>query len=273
MVDRFKDIFRAEKPIIGVLHLPPLPGSPGFAGNPAAVKARAVREAGLLAEAGYDGLIVENYGDIPFLGNQVGPETVAAMALVTDAVRSSVDLPVGVNVLRNDYVSAFGIAAACGCEFIRLNVLVGAFVTPEGVIEGRPGEVLRVRRQVSPEVLLFADVSVKHARSIAGTTIDEEALDAVERGRADCLVVTGSRTGEPVSMEEVRVVKTRLAQAGITVPVLAGSGVSDSNARDVLEACDGVIVGSYIRKEGKAGNEIELSRARRLTDIRQKLEG
>jgi membrane complex biogenesis BtpA family protein len=273
MMDRFKGIFEAERPLVGVLHLAPLPGSPGFAGDLPAIRDRAVREAGLLSEAGYDGLIVENYGDLPFLKDRVDPETVAAMTLVCDAVRRSVEVPVGANVLRNDYASALAVAAVSALAFIRINVLVGAFVTPEGVIEGRPGRVLRMRRRIAPGVRVFADVSVKHARSIAATTIDEEALDAVERGKADCLIITGPRTGEPASLEAVRAVTTRLAREHITVPVLVGSGVSDSNAREVLEVSDGIIVGSYIRQHGRAGNEIDPDRVRNLAEIRQKVEG
>jgi membrane complex biogenesis BtpA family protein len=272
-MDRFKNILGAPKPIIGVLHLAPLPGSPGFSGEFPEVTARAVREAEVLAEAGYDGLIVENYGDLPFIKDGVGPETVAAMAVVTGAVTRAVDIPVGVNILRNDYTSAFAVAAACGCEFIRLNVLVGTFVTPEGLIEGRPGEVLRLRRRLAPEALIFADVSVKHARPVAVNTIDEEALDVVERGMADCLILTGPRTGEQASSEAARVVKTRLAKEKIWVPVLIGSGVRDSNAEEMFRASDGVIVGSYIRKDGRAGNEIDPDRVRRLAEIRQSLEG
>ena len=273
MMDRFKDIFEAEKPLIGVLHLAPLPGSPGFAGDLQVIKDRAVREAALLAEAGYDGLIVENYGDLPFHKDRVDAETIAAMTLVCDAVRVAVQIPVGVNVLRNDYASALAVAAVSDLAFIRINVLVGAFVTPEGVIEGRPGEVLRMRRRIAPEILIFADVSVKHARPLAAATIDEDALDAVERGKADCLIITGPRTGEPASPEAVRAVKTRLAQERIAVPVLVGSGVGDSNVRDMLEICDGLIVGSYIRKSGRAGNEIEPERARKLAEIKKKVEG
>jgi membrane complex biogenesis BtpA family protein len=273
MMNPFKDIFRAAKPLIGVLHLEPLPGSPDFAGDVPAIRDRAVREAGILAGAGYDGLIVENFGDLPFVKDHVGPETVAAMALVVDAVKASARLPVGVNVLRNDYTSALGVAAACGCEFIRVNVLVGAYVTPEGVIEGRPAEVLRLRRRVAPETLVFADVCVKHARPIAATTIDEDALDAVERGKADCLIITGVRTGGPASAEEVRLVKTRLGQDNPEVPVLVGSGITESNVREMLDLSDGIIVGSYIRKMGRAGNEIEPTRAARLAEIRQQVEG
>jgi membrane complex biogenesis BtpA family protein len=272
-MDRFKEIFGQGKPLVGVLHLPPLPGSPGYAGDLPAIRDRAVEEAALLAGAGYQGLIVENYGDLPFLKEGVAPETVAAMSLIVDATKRSVDLPVGVNVLRNDYASALGIASVCECEFIRLNVLVGAFVTPEGMIEGRPGEVQRLHRLVAPRTMIFADIGVKHARSIAGTTVDEEAVDAVERGGADCLIITGTRTGGPASLDEVRAVKIRLVQENLEVPVLVGSGVDDSNAKDVFEAADGVIVGSYIRKEGKAGNAIEPARAGRLVEIKHQVEG
>jgi membrane complex biogenesis BtpA family protein len=273
MNNRFEDVFRVVKPIIGVLHLAPLPGSPGFGGDFGSVRDRAVREAATLAQAGYDGLIVENFGDIPFAGDRVGTETVAAMALAADAVKNSTGLPVGVNVLRNDYTAALGVAAACGCEFIRVNVLVGAYVTPEGVIEGRPAQVLRLRRRIAPETLIFADIRVKHARPLAGITIDEDALDAVERGKADCLIVTGARTGGEASEEDVRAVKTRLNQADLAVPVLVGSGVTESNARNMLALSDGVIVGSYIREMGRAGNDIEPARAARLAAIRHQVEG
>ncbi len=273
MMNRFENIFRAVKPLIGVLHLAPLPGSPDFGGDVSAIRDHAVREAGILGEAGYDGLIVENFGDLPFQKDRVGPETVAAMTLVVEAVKASVDVPVGVNVLRNDFTSALAVAAVCGCEFIRVNVLVGAYVTPEGVIEGRPAEVLRLRRWMAPETLIFADVCVKHARPVAATTIDEDAMDAVERGKADCLIITGARTGGQASAEEVRIVKTRLGRENLAVPVLVGSGITESNAREMLDLADGVIVGSYIRKMGRAGNEIELTRAGKLVEIRQQVEG
>lgn len=271
-MNRFKEIFRAAKPLVGVLHLAPLPGSPGFGADVPAIKERAVREAGYLADAGYDGFIVENFGDLPFAKDGVGPETVAAMALVVEAVKASGGLPVGVNVLRNDYASALGIAAACGCEFIRINVLVGTYVTPEGLIEGRPSEVLRLRRRIVPETMIFADICVKHAHPVAATTIDEDALDAVERGKADCLIITGARTGGPASAEDVRVVRTVLGRDNPAVPVLVGSGVTESNAREMLTIADGVIVGSYIRKSGRAGNEIDPARAARLAEIRNQVE-
>ena len=134
-------------------HSPRAPaGKPRVSGRPAALVIARRRRGGarLLAGAGFDGLVVENYGDLPFLSGRVGPETVAAMALVAGEIKRAVSIPVGVNVLRNDAAAALAIAGVCGCEFVRVNVLVGAFVTSEGVVEGQPGEVMRLRQSMAP---------------------------------------------------------------------------------------------------------------------------
>ena len=268
-----KDIFGPGKIGVGVLHLAPLPGSPGFAGDQDAVRDRALHEAEILASAGYDGLIIENYGDLPFLKASVGRATIDAMSAIAEEVKASVGIHIGVNVLRNDYRASLAIAAACGCEFVRINILVGAYVTPEGLIEGRPGEVLRLRKQMAPGVRIFADVRVKHAYPLAATTIDEDALDVAERGKADYLIVTGARTGSPPSAEELRAGGLSLNKARLNVPVLVGSGITPSNVADFLRLSDGFIVGSYIRKDGRAGERIEFEKARELTKIKESVEG
>jgi membrane complex biogenesis BtpA family protein len=268
----FNSAFGQGKIGIGVVHLAPLPGSPDFAGSVSAVRDRALREAELLLRAGFDGLIIENYGDLPFFKDSVGKETIEVMTDITKGVKAAVDVPVGVNVLRNDYKASLTIAAACRCEFVRINILVGAYVTPEGLIEGKPGEVLRLRKQIAPEVMIFADVRVKHAYPLAAATIDEDALDVAERGKADYLIVTGARTGSPPSEEELRAVKLRLEKAGLYVPVLVGSGVTPANAADFLRLSDGFIVGSSIRKKGRAGEDIEFEKARELAKIKQSVE-
>jgi hypothetical protein len=152
-------------------------------------------------------------------------------------------------------------------------VLVGAYVTPEGIIEGEPGSVLRLRGRSAPDVMIFADVRVKHAHPVVATTIDEEALDAVERGGADCLIVTGPRTGAPPSGDDLRAVRERLAREAIGSPVLVGSGVTPSNAREFLGLSDGLIVGSYVRRDGRAGHPVDPERARELASIKQTAEG
>lgn len=254
-------VFGPEKVAIGVIHLAPLPGSPGYEGGLDGIVQKAVREAETLEKAGFAGLIVENYGDIPFHTSEVGPETIASMALVVKGIRDAAGVPMGVNVLRNDARAALAIAGVCGAEFVRVNVLVGAFVTSEGIIEGRPAEVLRLRDALAPGCLIFADIMVKHGAPLANTTIGEEALDAAERGMADCIIVTGKRTGRAPSAEELMEAGDALAGGTRQVPLLVGSGAVPSNLETLLNLSDGVIVGSYMRKGGVAGTDLDVDRA------------
>ena len=158
-------LFGTRKAFIGVVHLPPLPGSPGWRGDMEAVLVQAQKEAHLLAEGGADGIIVENFGDAPFATGHVGPHTVAAMTLAVQAVMERVALPVGINMLRNDPYSALAVAVATGARFIRANVHYGVMVAEEGLIQGRADETLRYRRALGADqkVKIFADVLVKHA--------------------------------------------------------------------------------------------------------------
>lgn len=270
MAKRYQGVFGTGKVLIGVLHLEPLPGSPGYEGRLARVVTRAVGEAQLVARCGFDALIVENYGDLPFLSGRAEAETVAAMAIVANEIKQAVKLPVGINVLRNDARAALAITGVTGCEFVRVNILVGAFTTSEGLIQGEPGEVLRFRDRVAPEALIFADTMVKHASPLAPTTLAEDVLDVVERGRADAVIVTGARTGRPPAGDDLETVRASLRAAGLAVPVFVGSGADPHNAEDFLSLSDGLIVGSYIRRGGRAGEPIDERRAARMGKIKQK---
>ncbi|MFZ1947315.1 MAG: BtpA/SgcQ family protein [bacterium] len=267
----FEDTFGGGKILLGVIHLRALPGSPAHRGGLAGVVTGAVEEARMMAGAGFGGLIIENYGDIPFLTGRVAAETVAAMAVVAAEVKKAVKIPTGINVLRNDAESALAIAGACGCEFIRVNVLVGAFVTSEGLVEGRPGRVARRREAIAPDALILADIMVKHARPLGPTTLGEDALDAVERGRADAVIVTGPRTGRPPAMDDLETVRASLKGAGLGVPILVGSGAEPSNAEDFLRLADGLIVGSYIRRGGMAGERLDGDRTREMGNLARRV--
>lgn len=266
----FKRVFRQPKVAIGVIHLLPLPGSPGYLDNLDAAIERGVTEARMLEEAGFGGLIVENFGDIPFLKDKVSAVTTAAMAIATREIASAVSIPVGVNVLRNDYASALAVAGVSRCSFIRVNVLVGGYITTEGIIEGNPGAVHRLKQIVSPETLIFADVMVKHAYRIGEIDVGDDALDVAERGKADCLIITGRRTGSPPSAEDLKQVRAKLEENGIDKPLLVGSGLSAANADKFLRLCDGFIVSSSLRDNGKAGQPID---PQRLRDFQTVLEG
>lgn len=256
---------------IGVIHLPPLPGAPRWplAGGDFdnLVLTRAVQDARAYAENGADAVIVENFGDAPFARGAVGPETVAAMAAAGRAVREILaphGIPLGFNVLRNDARAALALCAACGGEFVRVNVLAGSAWTDQGLIEGDAHGLLRFRRAVCPGVLILADVHVKHARpapGVAALPIEEAARDARERGGADALIVSGTATGAVTDPGEV----SRVRAACPDAPVLVGSGATPENVGELLAAgAHGVIVGSALMANGRAGGPVETPRVERL---------
>lgn len=261
---RFHDIFPAPAPVIGMIHLAPLPGSPGWGGSLETVIHTAVRDAGILAEEGVDGVLVENLGDAPFLPGPVPPETVAAMSVVVERLRSLVIGRVawGVNVLRNDARGALAVAAASGASFIRVNVHLGIQATDQGWIEGRGYETMRLRASLAPRVAVLADACVKHARPPAPLPLTEEVADLVERGLVDAVLVTGSRTGSPPTDHDLR--EARTAARGI--PVLAASGIDASSVAGVLSLCDGVIVGTALQQAGQTGASIDRRRVRRFLE-------
>ncbi len=248
-----------RKPLVGVIHLPALPGAPRYTGPFGRVIDDAVRDTMALAEAGFDAVLVENFGDAPFYRGKVPAETVAAMAVVTDAVRRAGGIPVGVNVLRNDGESAMAIAVAAGARFIRVNVLVGARVTDQGVIEGAAAELLRTRARLSAlGVLLVADVGVKHSSPLGASDLGAEASEAVERALADVLVVTGTRTGAEANRAAVATVRTAVPG----VPIWLGSGAKGDTLASWLDVVDGVIVGSALRADGRAGGPVDPARCK-----------
>jgi membrane complex biogenesis BtpA family protein len=229
----------------------------------AAIVESALKDARALAEGGVDAIMVENFGDVPFAKDAVEPHTIAAMTRAIAEIAREVSLPIGVNVLRNDATSAMAIASVCGAAMIRVNVHTGAMLTDQGIVEGRAKETLALRRRLGSNVLILADVHVKHARPLADVPIDEAAADAVERGLADALIVTGSRTGAGVDRERLRRVRSSAA-----APVLVGSGVTAGTIAELRAECDGVIVGSWLKVDGSVGAPVDVERVRRLVEAR-----
>jgi membrane complex biogenesis BtpA family protein len=260
------------KLLVGVIHLPRLPSTHyvGEVGVEEVVE-RAVKESRILEELGYGGIIVENFGDAPFLKRVRDPLTLAAFTVVAREVVKSVRIDVGINLLRNSGLEAYSVALATGAKFIRVNSLVETLLTDSGVV-GPEAPRLRNVRFNYPGVKIFADIVCKHGSSLSYLAYREQSLvkggtepledlvaDAVERGRADALVVTGTRTGEEPDVEFLSKVKSVSP-----VPVLVGSGATPENLEALLRRADGVIVGSYIKADGKAGNPVDFERARRF---------
>jgi uncharacterized protein len=265
-------IFQKRKVAIGVVHCPPLPGAPRYDGTPMeTVYDRALRDADAYVGGGIDGLIIENHGDLPFLKpDEIGHETAAAMAVVTDRVRKAFEVPVGINVLANAAMPAIAVAKASGAAFVRVNQWANAYVANEGLIEGDAARALRFRAAIAAQgVMIFADAHVKHGahaivadRSVTELTRDLEFFDA------DAVIATGQRTGDAPDIEELNQITgaTRL-------PVLVGSGITADNVATVLQRAEGVIIGSSLKAGGVWWGAVERQRVerfmRKVAELRQ----
>ncbi|MBD2292170.1 BtpA/SgcQ family protein [Anabaena sphaerica FACHB-251] len=246
-------LFKTHKPIIGVVHLLPLPTSARWGGSLKAVIDRAEQEATALASGGVDGLIVENFFDAPFTKNQVDPAVVSAMTMVVQRIQNLVTLPVGLNVLRNDGKSAMAIASCIKAQFIRVNVLTGVMATDQGLIEGEAHQLLRYRRELGSDVKILADVLVKHARPLSSPNLTVAVKDTIERGLADGVILSGWATGSPPNLEDLELASG--AAAG--TPVFIGSGASWENVGTLMQAADGVIVSSSLKRHGQISQAID----------------
>lgn len=249
------------KAIIGMVHVGALPGAPRSEASVAALAEQAAAEARLLADAGFDALMIENMHDTPYLRRDVGPEVVAAMTRVAHAVRTAAPaLPLGVQVLAGANRAALAVAHATGATFIRAEGFVFSSVADEGLFhDADAGPLLRYRRSIGAiGVSIFVDVKKKHsAHAITADVPIGETAQAAEFFGADGVVVTGAATGRPAAASDLAEVRdaTRL-------PVLVGSGAAPAQLADLFRWADGVIVGSWIKRDGVWSNAIDPDRAR-----------
>lgn len=245
--------------VIGMLHLEPLPGSPGWRGDLAAVIAAAVRDARTLRQEGVRALMLENFHDVPFHPDDVPPVTVAALTAAAAAVRRECpDCALGINVLRNDAESALAIAVATGASFIRVNVHTGSTVTDQGLMHGRAWNTLRRRREYGVPVGILGDLRVKHAAPLVAWQLAEEARDLRVRGLADGLIVTGTATGAGAEPAELAALREVLPDT----PLLVGSGVTVDTVERFLPAADGFIVGTALKEDGDVAAPVSAARVR-----------
>lgn len=255
---RLDKIFVNRKPIIGMVHLRPLPGSPLYEPTTMGMKKIieiAKEEAKMLEAAGVDGVQVENMWDIPYLpGNKIGPETVAAIAIGVHEVVNAVSIPVGAECHMNGADKALACAVAGGARWIRVFEWCNAFISQAGYIEAVGAEVARMRSRLkADDIACLCDVNVKHGSHfiIHDRSVDEQA-DDIQAQDGDAVIVTGFDTGTPPSVENVMKCKNR-----VNIPIFLGSGLCTENAQELLGAADGAIVGSYFKKGGNWKNEID----------------
>lgn len=248
--------FKKVPSLIGVVHLPPLPGSPRSKLGMPEIKKRMLQDLSGLEKGGAHAVILENFGDTPFPSTQSSPATVAALTALAVEARCCFSGPLGINLLRNDGVGAMAIARAAGADFIRVNVLVGARVADQGILSGIAHPLLRFRREIGADrVAILADIDVKHSAPLApGYTLGDEARDAWERGGADALILSGASTGHGTNPEDLR----RAHAAAPRAPLLVGSGTTLETLPDFLPEASGFIVGTALQENGR----IQASRVR-----------
>lgn len=258
-----EDLFDKRKPLVGVIHVGALPGTPRSRMSVDELTELAVREAAVYRDGGVDALMVENMHDVPYLRGSVGPEIVAAMTVVARAVKAESNLPVGVQILAGANLEAVAVAHAAGLDYVRVEAYTFAHVADEGIIESSAAELLRFRRKIGAEgVRVWADVKKKHAsHAITSDVSLGETAAAVEFMLGDAVIVSGNATGEPPRASDVREAKSHCR-----LPVLLGSGVTVENVLEFYDTADGFIVGSYFKEGGLWSNTVERERVERLAD-------
>ena len=258
------DLFPAPKPVIGMVHLWPLPGAPGYTGyGMQVIVEHALRDAEALLQGGVDGLVVENMWDLPYyVGKDVKPEAMTAQAVAAAEVVKNFPIPVGINVIHNGGVVCLAIAVAAGARFIRVCILTGARVWDTGDFDhGCAAELMRKRKELAADrIHIFADVDKKHSVPFPGIDLQTH-IQWTEFYGADALIVSGKFTGNAPDVEKVREAK-RLA----TRPVLIGSGCSAENAAALLQCADGIIVGTSLKRDGVMENAVDVNRVRALME-------
>jgi membrane complex biogenesis BtpA family protein len=256
---RFNALFEHQtKPIIGVVHVLALPGTPAHTRELEEIIQIAGQEAAIYRDAGVDGVLIENMHDTPYLRGQVGPEIVASMTAVAIQVRSTVpDLPVGIQILASANREALAVAKAAGLAFIRAENMVFGHVADEGWVESCAGELLRYRRVIGAEsVQIWADVKKKHsAHAVTADVSLADSVAAVDFFRGDAVVITGTATGHAPALEDVRA-----AQQASDIPVLLGSGITSGNLALFWDAADGFIVGSWFKERNRWSNPVNYAR-------------
>lgn len=267
-----KDIFKQNKPVIGMIHLRPLPGSPLY--DPANISVNKITEIALdeaikLENAGVDGLQIENIWDYPYLkGSDIGHETTTTMAVIASKIKESVDIPIGINCHLNGGMKALAIAVAIEAKWIRVFEWVNAYVSHAGILEGIGGKLSRYRSFLKAEdIKFFCDVNVKHGSHfiISDRTIADQARDAESEG-AEALIVTGFETGKSPTPEKVKEFLRN-----VQVPVFLGSGIDIANVSTLLKYADGAIVGSYFKEDSDWKKPVDGKKAEEFMKVVKKL--
>lgn len=256
-------LFDIQKPVIAMIHIDALPGSPKYSGSVKSIIEKSLFEAATYQECGIEALMIENMHDIPYLNREVGPEITSVMSIILYEIKKKFNMPTGIQILAGANKDALASAHSAGADFIRAEGFVFAHVADEGTFNSDAGELLRYRKIIGADnVLVFTDIKKKHSsHSITADTSIAETAKAAEFFLSDGVIITGSATGKEPSLEEIKEVKEK-----VNIPVLAGSGITEKNASQYLEYCDALIIGSHFKIDGNWANTVDSERVKSFLD-------
>ncbi len=236
---KFENVFPMPKPVIAVINLPYLPGQKGFVSMDHALK-HAMDQLKVLEEEGVEAVLFENVdGDFG-----ATPEMIAAMTrIVSEAVKQTSKVIVGVEVLWHDPKASLAIAKASGAQFIRTDFFADKMMAGKRLVDVNTKELIEYQKSIGAEdVLLLTDIQVKYAKMIdKKKTIRQSALDAKSKGSIGA-IVSGAKSGVPPSVEKVKEAKS----ADLSFPVILGSGTNPENVKELLAVADAAIVGTAV---------------------------
>jgi len=267
---KFSKIFPQEKSLIGMIHVQALPGTPNNHLSISEIAAQAVKEAKLLAAQGMQAMALENMHDVPYLNRDVGPEIISSLTRICSEVRAVTDLPLGLQILAGANQAALAVAQAAELQFIRAEGFVFGHMADEGLLQSDAGALLRFRKHIgADEIQIFTDIKKKHSSHAMTADVSlEDTVEAAAFFLSDGVIITGTHTGKPVKLEELKGV-----YASARLPVLVGSGVTPDGLTQIWDSADAFIVGSYFKQDGNWKNDPDPQRIEALVQSRQNLLG
>ncbi|HPN38566.1 MAG TPA: BtpA/SgcQ family protein [Melioribacteraceae bacterium] len=250
-------LFGFEKPIIGMIHVNALPGTPKYNGDVKQIIKRSLREAETYIDNFIPVLMIENMHDTPYLNRNVGPEITSILSIILYEIKQKFNVPIGIQILAGANKEAIASAYCSGSDFIRAEGFVFSHIADEGMFNSDAGELLRYRKQINAEnIKIFTDIKKKHSSHAITKDVDiTETAKAAEFFMSDGVIITGGSTGKEPNLEEIISVKNSVA-----LPVLAGSGITATNIKTYKQYCDAFIIGSYFKKEGYWQNDLDENR-------------
>ena len=240
--------------VYGVVHLKSLPGSPDNYLPLDEIIELAQEDVNNLIFGGVDGIIIENFGDTPFVKDDISKRTLASFTTIVENIEYDRDIKVGINVLRNDGISALSIAEATKADFVRINVLNNVMMyTDQGMIEGKAHEIAQFKNSLNKEIEIYADVFVKHAVPPEGSKIENHTEELIHRAGADVVIVTGDGTGHEINIEDLNKVRDIVPQGKLAI----GSGVNEENIEQYVDLADILIVGTNFKVDQDVSKRVD----------------